>query len=136
MYKITESDNDNNTADGKVTRLTDGNTADIITTQRYKLGRTSVRMFTLRRPFRGSRVIVITHVCSAGRDLQYVRRVTTLVVTRRILTRRTILHISAVQYQSRVLFIAHIWARAAHITVVCCAINEATAYNQTHAKCR
>ena len=68
MYKITESDNDSNTADGRVTRRTDGNTADIIITQRYKLGRTSIRMFTLRRSFRGARAIVIPNVCSAGRD--------------------------------------------------------------------
>ena len=37
-------------------------------TQRYKFGHTSVRMFTLRRPCRGARVIVIPHVCSTGRD--------------------------------------------------------------------
>ena len=119
-----------------LTRRTDGNTADIITTQRYQLGRTSVRMFTLCRPFRGSSVIVIPHVCSAGLDYQYIRCVTTFEVTRRTVTRRTILHISAVQYQSRVSFIAHIWPRAAHIAVVCCTINEETACKHTHAKCR
>ena len=68
MYEITESHSDSNTADGRVARRTYGNTADIIITQLYKLGRTSVRMFTLRRPFRGARVIGIPHVCSAGRD--------------------------------------------------------------------
>ena len=68
MYEITESHSDSNTADGRVTRLMDGNTADIIIRQRNKLGRTSVRMFTLRRPFHGARVSVILHVCSAGQD--------------------------------------------------------------------
>ena len=38
------------------------NTADINITQINKLYRTSVRMFTLRRPFSGPRLIVIPHV--------------------------------------------------------------------------
>ena len=54
----------------------------------------------------------------------------------RTVTRRTILHISVVHYQSRLSFTGHIWSRAAHISVVCCAINEATACKQTYAKCR
>ena len=53
MHEITETHSDSHKADIRVTRRTDGNTADIIITQRYKLGRTSVRMFTLRRPTRG-----------------------------------------------------------------------------------
>ena len=120
MYKITENDNDSNT--------TDGNTADIIITERYKHGRTSVR-----RQFRGPCVIVIPRLFSrTGLAICYQFGG----ITRRTVTRRTILHTSAVQYQSRVSFIAHIWACAAHITVVCCAINEGAACKQTHAKCR
>ena len=57
-----------NTADGRVSWRMDGNTADISITQRYKFGHTRVRMFTLRIAFRGAGVIVIPHVCSAGRD--------------------------------------------------------------------
>ena len=60
MYKVTESDNDSNTADGRVTGRTDGHTSDIIITQ-DKLGRTNVRLFTLRSPFCGSRVTAIKH---------------------------------------------------------------------------
>ena len=46
------------------------------------------------------------------------------------------MHVSVVQYKSRVSFIAHIWPRAAHVTVVCYAVNEATACKQTRANCR